>query len=163
VAIELRIQYGEHATFEFGASRHRQSGERGSSTLVGWCAKRADHVQKLAGVEGGSRSVAQHVVVTGVLSLDAQPMSCEPDERIEPEDGDGDLRGELRQCVEALHVRHLVHEYEAASRFRPFICVWRQQNCGIDDAPCDGNAKSIAVQQRQRSIDTESRRCALSE
>jgi hypothetical protein len=50
-------------------------------------------------------------------------MRGEPDERIEPEDRNGELCSELGQCIESFDVRHLVHENESSSFLRPFFSV----------------------------------------
>ena len=69
---------------------------------------------------------------------------------------------ELRQRVEPLHVRHLVHEHEAAALLRPLVGIVGKEHDGIDDAPRDRNAEPIAAEQGERTIDVErvASRCA---
>src|SRR6185436_6382655 len=50
VAIQTRIENGEHAALELGATRHRQGREGGSGAVVLGCADFLDHLQQLAGI-----------------------------------------------------------------------------------------------------------------
>ena len=108
----------------------------------------------------GCGAVAEHVVVARVLALELHAAVRDPHERIEPEQRERELPGELRERVEPLHVRHLVHEHEAAALFGPVVGVVGQQHDGIDDAPRHGNAELVAAEQDERTVDAGA--CALS-
>ena len=98
-----------------------------------------------------------------MLALDAHAVGGDPDERIEPEDRERELCDELRERVDTLDVRHLVHEHVAAALLGPVVGVVRQQHDGIDDAPRDRNIESPASQQRHRTRDAEPNRDPLRE
>ena len=118
-------------------------------------ADRLNHLQKLARVERRLRSIAKHVVVTRMLALDAHAMGSEPDEWIEPENRNRNLRDELSECVETLHVGHLVNENESTSLFRPLNRIGWKKNCGIHDAPRHGDSKLVASQESERPRNAE--------
>jgi hypothetical protein len=99
--------------------------------------------------------VTQHVVVACVLTLHLHAAVRDPDERVEPEQRERELSGELRQRVEPLDVRHLVHEHEAAAFVGPGVGVVGQQHDGIDDAPRHRDAELVAAHERERAIDAE--------
>ena len=84
-------------------------------------------------------------------------------ERIEPEQGEGDLSHELGERVEALHVRHLVHEHVAAALLGPFVGVLGKQHHGVHDPPGHRHAEPVAAHQRERAIDAQRAREALRE
>ena len=74
-----------------------------------------------------------------------------------------DLCSELRQRVEAFDVCHLVNEHESPAFFRPLFRVRREEHGRINDAPRHGDTKTVAVEQSQRAVDSQSSRHALSE
>ena len=155
VTVEDRIEDREHAPLELRAARHGERGERRLRRAMIRGAERANHGQELFGVHRRSGAVTEHVVVARVLALELHAAVGDPDERIEPEQRERELAGELRERVEPLHVRHLVHEHEAPALFGPAVGVVGQQHDWIDDAPRDGNAELVAAQERERPVDLQ--------
>src|SRR5205823_1301493 len=106
---------------------------------------RAYHLKQLASVKRRSSTIAQHVVVASVLAFQTHLMGCDPEERIEPEDRDGDLRQKLGECIEPLHVCHLMNQHEASPLLGPAVGVLRQKHCWINDAPRHRNGEPVAA------------------
>ena len=126
MSVEPGIEYRQHPAFEFGATRHRQRRKCGCGAIVARCAYRADHLQQLSGVERGSGSIAQDIVVASVLAFDAHLMRRHLDQRVEPEERDRKLRQQLSESVEALYVSHLVDQHESTTLLRPAVGILRQ-------------------------------------
>ena len=155
MTVEHGVEDGEHAPLELAAPRHGERGERGLRRAVRRRAERLDHLEQIGGVARGLGAVEQHVVVARVLALELHAAHGDPHQRIEPEQGEGDLTHELGERVEPLHVRHLVHEHVAAPLLRPLVGILGEQHHGVDDPPGDRHAEPVAAHQRERASDAQ--------
>ena len=155
MTVEHGIENGEHAPLELGAAGHGQRGERGLRAAMGRRAERLHHLEQIGGVGGGLRPVAQHVVVARMLALELEAAVGDPDERVEPEQGERELAEELGQRIEPLHVRHLVHEHVAPPLLRPLVGVVGEEHDRVDDPPGDRDAEPIAAEEDERTLDAQ--------
>src|SRR5690349_24462317 len=92
-----------------------------------------------------------------MLALDAHPVRGDPHKRVEPEDCDRQLGNDLRERVDALDVRHLVHEHVSTPLLGPAVGVVRQQYYGVDDAPRYRHLETSAAKERHRPCDAETK------
>src|SRR5438105_6824405 len=96
-----------------------------------------------------------------MLALDAHAVRSDPDEGVEPEEGDRELRDDLRERIDALDVRHLVDEHISTPIIGPAVGIVGQEHDRIDDSPRSRHIEPTAPQERHWPCDAEADRDAL--
>ena len=76
-----------------------------------------------------------HVVVASALTLRAQTVERIPGKRMKPVNGGCQAADQLKTDVPPLDVGQFVEQHEPACRFRPLLCLLRQEDDGPQDAP----------------------------
>ena len=98
----------------------------------------------MLGVIGVGRASLENQVVAGALPFCTHPLGGEPNQRVEPIDGAGKLREELREAVVAFDVGEFMEENNLAALLGPLCGVCGEQDLGTENAPSHGHGATAA-------------------
>ena len=85
-----------------------------------------------------------HLVVTGPLTLEYEPIDGVPDQGVVPVDGASQLAYDVRQCVSPPNVSQLMRENDSKACIRPRIRSGRQHDGRPKDPEGDGGPHPAA-------------------
>ena len=142
-----RVEDREQPPFQLRAPRH---GDRRQRRPPCWLMGARD-CEQMVGVGGRLRPVANDRFVASAFPLNPQRAGREPDEWVEPVDGTGDVRHELRRAVVPPHMVELVQQHDPLPGGRPDGAGVGHQHNRAEPAPRHRHHRAGAAQNSDRS------------